>query len=71
MYSAVQLLAGHFQVEQSDYITEVTEILHEKLPPMPEKSAFMFHQTFYPKRKMDLDNSTIFKETKEKVESLK
>ena len=32
-------------------VGEVTEISHEKLPPMPEKSAFMFHCNFYPSQK--------------------
>ena len=39
-------------IEQPDFITKVTEISHEKLLPMPEKSALMFHHTFYPKPQM-------------------
>ena len=35
----------------SNTVREVAEISHEKLPPMPEKSAFMLHHNFYPKPK--------------------
>ena len=51
--------------ENQKNIAEVTEISHEKLPPMPEKSAFIFHHTFYPKlRKRDVE---ISKETQQKL----
>ena len=33
-------------------VKKVTEISHEKLLPMPEKLAIMFHHKFYPKQKM-------------------
>ena len=29
-----------------DIVRELNKISHEKLPSMPEKSAFMFHDTF-------------------------
>ena len=35
-------------IAQQDNIGEVTKIPHEKLPPMPETSAFMFYYNFYP-----------------------
>ena len=41
--------------------TEVTEILLEKLPPMPEISTLMFHYTFYPKPKIDYQDIEISK----------
>ena len=50
-------------IEQSDHITEVIEISHENLPPMPDKLAFMFHHTFYAKPKIDLEDGTISQET--------
>ena len=34
------------QIDQQDNIGEVTEISHQKLPPMPQKPAFMFHHNF-------------------------
>ena len=53
-----------------DTVMEVTEISHEKLPPMPEKSAFMFHHNFYPKPKVDLKDAEISKETRQKLQTL-
>ena len=44
-------------------VKEVTEISHEKLPPILEKSAFMFHHNFYPKPKIDFNNAEISEET--------
>ena len=35
----------------SDTVGEVMEISHDELPPMPEKSAFMFHHNFLSKTK--------------------
>ena len=35
------------QIDQQDSVQEVTEISHEKLPPMQEKSPLMFHHTFF------------------------
>ena len=58
-------------IEHSDHITEVTEISHEKLLTMPKKSAFMFHHSFYPKPKIDLEGATIPQETQKKLETLK
>ena len=43
------------------------EISHDKLPPMPEKSAFMFQHSFYPKPKIDLRNAEISQETRQKL----
>ena len=40
------------------------KISHDKLPPLPEKSAFMFHHNFYPRPKID------FKETRQKLQVL-
>ena len=45
--------------EYKDDTAKVTEILHEKLPPMLKKSAFMFHHAFYPKPKVDLEDAEI------------
>ena len=41
-------------IQNFDAVKEVTDISHAKLPPMPKKSAFMFHHNFYPKPKVDL-----------------
>ena len=38
---------------------EVAEVTQEKLPPMPQKSAFTFHHNFYPKPKKKI-RSLIF-----------
>ena len=43
------------------------EILHNILPPMPEKSAFMFHNNFYPQPKVDLEDADITQETRQKL----
>ena len=43
------------------------EIIHDKIPPMPEKSAFMFYQNFYPKPKIDLKDADISHETRQKL----
>ena len=51
-------------------VGEVTEISHEKLPPMPEKSAFMFRHNFYSKSKMDLKDPEISKETRKNLLTL-
>ena len=45
--------------------------MHEKLPPMPVKSAFMFHHTFYLKPKLDLEDSKISQETQQKLQTFK
>ena len=34
-------------IQYSDAVKEVTEVSHEKLPPMPDKSAFIFHTVCY------------------------
>ena len=41
-------------------------ILYDKLPPMPEKSAFMFHHNFYPKPKVVLEDADITNLTRQK-----
>ena len=43
---------------------------HDKLPPMPDKSAFMFHHNFYPKPKIDLEDTDITQETRQKLLNL-
>ena len=43
------------------------EILHGKLPPMSENSAFMFHHNFYPKPKVDLEYTDLTQETRQKL----
>ena len=48
----------------------MTEISHEKLPPIPKTSAFMFHHNFYPKPKMDLKYADISEETRQKLQTL-
>ena len=45
-------------VDQQEDIREVSEISHDKLPLMPEKYAFMYHN-FYPKPKLDLEDAKI------------
>ena len=50
------------QIDQQDNVGEVTKFSHERLLPMPEKSAFMFHHTFYPKPRLDLEASKISEE---------
>ena len=42
------------------------EILHDKLSPMPKKPAFMFHHNFYTKLKIDLGDTDITQETRQK-----
>ena len=37
---------------------------------MPKKSAFMFHDNFYPKRKIDLKDAEISEETRQKLQTL-
>ena len=49
--------------EQLGDIAELNEISYEELLPMLKKSAFMFHHTFYPKPKIDLEDATIYQET--------
>ena len=49
-------------LEQQGDTGEVTEISHEKLPPMPEKSITMLHHTFYLKHKTDLKDAKISEE---------
>ena len=51
----------------SDTVWELTEISHDILPPMPEKIAFMFHNNFYPKPKIDLKDTEISQETRQKL----
>ena len=43
----------------------------DKLPPMPEKSAFTFHHNFYPKPKVVLEDATTSDETNNKLQVLK
>ena len=50
-------------IEQLDKIAELTDISHDKLPTIPEKSAFIFHHTSYPKSEIGLENATISQET--------
>ena len=42
-----------------DTVKEAAKISHEKLPTMPEKSAFKFHHIFYPKLKINLQHAQI------------
>ena len=51
------------QTDQQENIRKVSEISQDKLPPMPEKSAFAFHHNFYPKPKVVLEDATISDET--------
>ena len=51
----------------SDTVGQVMEISHDKLPPMPKKSASMFHHNFYPKWKIDLKDTKILQETRHKL----
>ena len=53
-----------------DTVREVTETSHEKLPPMPKVTAFMFHHNFYPKPKLDIKGTEISEETKQKLHTL-
>ena len=39
---------------------------YDKLPPIPEKSAFTSHHSFYPKPKVKLEDKIILDETKDK-----
>ena len=40
------------KVDQWENICQIYEISQDKLPHMPEKSAFTFHHNFYPKPKV-------------------
>ena len=46
------------------------KISHDKLPQMPEKSAFMFHDNFYPKLQIDLEDIDITQETRQILSDL-
>ena len=46
-------------------VEEDMEMLHDKLSPVPERSAYMFHHNFYPKSKVDLEDADISKETRQ------
>ena len=47
------------QIDQQDKIREVSKMCQDKLPPMPEKSAFTFHHNFYQKFKIALKDAKI------------
>ena len=49
----------------------MTEISQGELPPMPEKSVFMFHYNFYPKPRIDLEDAKITQEMRQKSQLLK
>ena len=51
----------------SDRVGEVIEMSHHKLPPVPEKSNFIFHTNFNPKPKIDLRDAEISQETWQKL----
>ena len=57
--------------ENQDDTVQVTEISHEKIPPTPEKSAFIFHHTFYDKPKIDLEDAEVTNEIQQKLQILK
>ena len=57
--------------DQLENVREIAEVSQDKLPPMPEKSAFMFHHNFYPKPKVKLEDAIISGETKSKLQELK
>ena len=38
-------------IQHFNAVKKLTEIHHDHLPPMPEKSAFMFHLNFYQSQK--------------------
>ena len=40
-----------FKTDQKEDIGEISEVSQDKLPLMPDKSAFMFHHNFYPEPK--------------------
>ena len=48
-------------------VNKVTKISHEKLPPVLEGSAFMFHHNFYPKPKIDLKATELAEDTWQKL----
>ena len=51
-------------IQHSDAVKEVAETSHGPLPPMPRKSAFIFHHNFYPKSKIDLKDAEISEESR-------
>ena len=59
------------QTDQQENIREVSKISEDKLPFMPEKSAFTFHQNNYPKPKVVLEDATLSDETKNRLQLLK
>ena len=61
---------NHISEHQND-TAELTEIPHEKLPPMSEKSTFMFHHSFYPKPKIDLEDAQIAQKMQKNLHTLK
>ena len=56
---------------QQENIREVSRISQDKLPPMPQKSAFTFHHNFYPNLKVVLEDATISDETQNRLQVLK
>ena len=46
---------------------KLIEISHDKLPPIPEKSAFMFHYNFCLKPRVDLEDTDITQEIRQKL----
>ena len=61
---------AEIQSTSFDTVREMTKISKEKLTPMPEKSAFMFHQDFDPKPKIDLKDAATSKKTRQKLLTL-
>ena len=57
-------------IQYFNAIKEVTEKSYEKLPLMPEKSAFMFHYNLFPKPNTDLKDTEISEETRQKLQTL-
>ena len=45
---------------------EVIAISHDKVPPMPE-NQHLFHYNFYPKPKVDLEDTDIIQEIRQKL----
>ena len=59
------------QTAQLENNREVSKISQDGLPPMPEKSTFTFHHSFYCNPKIVLEDATISDETQDRLQVLK
>ena len=56
---------------KQENVEKIAKITQDKLLPCLKKSAFTFHQNFYPEPKVKLEDVVISDEAKEKLQVLK